>query len=37
VTVTVSDGVDSDAETFTITVTAVETRELFLPLALRSH
>ena len=37
VTVTVSDGADSDAETFTITVTAVETRELFLPLALRSR
>jgi uncharacterized delta-60 repeat protein len=37
VTVTVSDGVDSDSETFAITVTAVETVDLFLPLALRNH
>ena len=37
VTVTVSDSIDSDFETFTITVTAVETMDLFLPLVLQSH
>jgi hypothetical protein len=37
VTVTVSDGVDTDSETFTITVLVEEIRFLFLPLLLRSH
>jgi uncharacterized protein YfaS (alpha-2-macroglobulin family) len=37
VTVTVSDSVVSDSETFTITVTVAETIHLFLPLLLRSH
>jgi len=37
VTVTVSDSVDSDSETFSITVTVEETMSLFLPLVLKSH
>jgi hypothetical protein len=37
VTVTVLDSIDQDSETFTITVTDVETMQVFLPLVLRSH
>jgi uncharacterized delta-60 repeat protein len=37
VTVTVSDSIAPDSETFTITVTEVETIQVFLPLVLQSH